>query len=84
MLRKIIHTPDEVAFKEAARVAVMMKPAELDEVIDKKQIEELDSETLIDLAPFVSTEKLLELIDRAKVEEMQTFAVLAPFWTLKH
>jgi len=79
IVEKIIHTPDEVALKEAARVAVMMKPAELDEVIDKKQIEELDSETLIDLAPFVSTEKLLELIDRAKVEEMQTFVALAPF-----
>lgn len=79
IVEKIIHTPDEVALKEAARVAVMMKPAELDEVIDKRQIEDLDSETLIDLAPFVSTEKLLELIDQAKVEEMQTFVALAPF-----
>ena len=79
IVERIVQSSGDVPLKEAARVAVMMKPAELEEVIEKNQTEQLDSETLLSLAPYVRTEKLITMIDRVKVENIETLIGLAPF-----
>lgn len=79
IVERIVHSLGEVPLKEAARVAVIMKPADLEEVIEKNQTEQLDGETLVSLAPYVSTEKLIAMIDRAKLEDIETLIGLAPF-----
>ena len=79
IVKKVIDQPEQVNLEEAAKVAVLIKPVQLEKIIENQSDSEVNGVTLLNLAPYVSSERLMELIERGKFTDLETIANLAPF-----
>ena len=79
IVKKVIDQPEQVNLEEAAKVAVLIKPVQLEKIIENQSDSEVNGVTLLNLAPYISSERLMELIERGKFTDLETIANLAPF-----
>jgi len=78
IVNKIIDHCEDVKLEEVAEVAELMKPSQVEECVDKAADDEVQLETLILLAPHLSSKRLSEMMEKAKVKLAQILP-LAPF-----
>ena len=72
----------ELHFDEVAEVAPMLKPSQIDDLVQHVEVKEggIDMHSLISLAPFTSREVLGQIADKAVVEwDLETLTAIAPF-----
>jgi transcriptional regulator with XRE-family HTH domain len=79
IVNKIIDQCEDVKLEEVAEVAELMKPSQVEECVDKAADDEVQLETLILLAPHLSTKRLSEMMEKAKVKDLAQILPLAPF-----
>ncbi len=84
IVKKVIDQPEQVNLEEAAKVAVLIKPVQLEKIIENQSDSEVNGVTLLNLAPYISSERLMELIERGKFTDLETIANLAPFLESEH
>ena len=79
IVKKMIDNPEEVNLREAAEVAVLIKPAQLEGIIENNTGSLLESVTLVSLAPYVSAERLMEMVGQVNFTDLDSISSLAPF-----
>lgn len=79
VIEKIINEEPDVSLDEAVEVLPLLKPSQVEDFVDEVEDETLKIETLVDIAPYVSAEKLAGLVDNAKFEDLKAVVPLAPY-----
>lgn len=79
IVEKMISHPEEVSFNEAVKIAPILKPSKVEEIVEETRIEVLDPELLIDIAPYISAEKLFDTAKKLDFAEIGDAVGLAPF-----
>lgn len=78
IVNKIIDQREDVKLEEVAEVAELMKPSQVEECVEKAANDEVQFETLVLLAPHLSSKRLSEMMEKAKVK-LDQILPLAPF-----
>ncbi len=79
IVNKIIDQSDNINLEEVAEVAALMKPSQVEEVVEKAADEEYTLETLIALAPHLNSKRLAQMIGKTRITDLSQLIPLAPF-----
>ena len=61
---KFVEKSDDIKMEEVAEAAGFMKPSQIDEAVDNASKKLFDIDTLVMLAPHLSSDRLAELIEK--------------------
>ena len=64
IVNKIVEKSDDIKMEEVAEAAGFMKPSQIDEAVDNASKKLFDIDTLVMLAPHLSSDRLAELIEK--------------------
>jgi len=79
IVNKIIDQSGDLKLEEVAEVAELMKPSQVEEAAEKAAEEEYQLETLIALAPHISSKHLAQMLEKTSVKDLSQLIPLAPF-----
>ena len=79
IVEKILDHPEEVSLEETAKFAPILKPSQIEEMVDDSHLEIEDANLLVGIAPFISSEKLFRIAQRVENVDSGTLVQLAPF-----
>ncbi len=78
-VRRAMQDDETLSLKEIVEVAPILKPTKLEQTLKKAPLEGLKAKDLIVLAPFLSNDKLLELLEACDLDDPDEFLPLAAF-----
>ena len=84
IVRKAIETPEDLSINEVAKVAPMLKPSQFDAALEDAEDEEIDASTLVYLAPYLSSDKLMSMAQKVKFSDLSELTGIAPFLESEH
>ena len=70
---------ETIGLNEVAKVAPVLKPSQMENLLDNAPDEQIAVETLYAMAPYLSSKRLLELAKRSHLDEISQVVPLAPF-----
>lgn len=76
---KVVNHAEDVKMEEVASVAPLLKPSQVEDYAEKASEEPLDFSILVEMAPFLSSERLMAMAKQVKNLGMERLVVLAPF-----
>jgi len=79
IVEKILEHPQEVSLEETAQFAPILKPSQIEEMVDDSSLEIRDLNLLVGIAPFLSSEKLFKIAQRVESDDLNALVQLAPF-----
>ena len=79
IVEKILEHPEEVSLEETAKFAPILKPSQIEEMVDDTRLEIQDANLLVGIAPFISSEKLFRIAQKNKSDDLNALVQLAPF-----
>lgn len=79
IVEKILEHPEEVSLEETAKFAPILKPSQIEEMVDDSGLEIEDLDLLVGIAPFISSEKLFGIAQKIKNDDLNALVQLAPF-----
>lgn len=79
IVEKILEHPQEVSLEETAKFAPILKPSQIEEMVDDSGLEIKDLDLLVGIAPFISSEKLFRIAQKIKSDDLNALVQLAPF-----
>lgn len=79
IVEKILEHPQEVSLEETAKFAPILKPSQIEEMVDDSSLEIEDLDLLVGIAPFISSEKLFRIAQKIKSDDLNALVQLAPF-----
>lgn len=79
IVEKILEHPQEVSLEETAKFAPILKPSQIEEMVDDSGLEIEDLDLLVGIAPFISSEKLFRIAQRVESDDLNALVQLAPF-----
>ncbi len=83
-VKRAMDEDETLTAKEIADVAPILKPSKLEKELEKAPIEGLELKDIQQLAPFLSEEKLMELVERVGFNSISDLVSIAPFMDSKH
>ncbi len=78
-VRKALNEEQPLSMQEIASVAPILKPSRLSKDVEKAGLEKLDIKSLIEIAPYLSEEKVMQLIQAAQITRLEDLLPFAPF-----
>ncbi|HQC63920.1 MAG TPA: helix-turn-helix transcriptional regulator [Anaerolineaceae bacterium] len=82
-VKRALDENETLTAKEITEVAPLLKPSKLEKELEKAPIEGLELKDLQQLAPFLSEEKLMELVERVGFNHVSDLVPVAPFMNSK-
>ncbi|MEA4812697.1 MAG: helix-turn-helix transcriptional regulator [Anaerolineaceae bacterium] len=79
IINKVVAKDLEIKLAEVAEVAPVLKPSQVEEALNSNTEEKVNIETLVMLAPFLSSQRLATEAKKAQVEDIADMIPLAPF-----
>ena len=79
IVHKLLDQSEEIKLEEVAQVVELVKPSQVEEVINNADDEQYHVETLIALAPYLNPSHLERLIEKTKFDSLSQLLPLAPF-----
>jgi len=83
-VKRALDENETLTAKEITEVAPLLKPSKLEKELEKAPVEGLELKDLQQLAPFLSEEKLMELVERVGFNRVSDLVPVAPFMNSKH
>jgi transcriptional regulator with XRE-family HTH domain len=83
-IKRAMDEDETLTAKEIADVAPILKPSKLEKELEKAPVEGLELKNIQQLAPFLSEEKLMELVERVGFNSISDLVSIAPFMDSKH
>ena len=82
-VKRALDENETLTAKEITEVAPLLKPSKLEKELEKAHVEGLELKDLQQLAPFLSEEKLMELVERVGFNRVSDLVPVAPFMNSK-
>ncbi|HOH92664.1 MAG TPA: helix-turn-helix transcriptional regulator [Anaerolineaceae bacterium] len=82
-VKRALDENETLTAKEITEVAPLLKPSKLEKELEKAPVEGLELKDLQQLAPFLSEEKLMELVERVGFNRVSDLVPVAPFMNSK-
>ena len=82
-VKRALDENETLTAKEITEVAPLLKPSKLGKELEKAPVEGLELKDLQQLAPFLSEEKLMELVERVGFNRVSDLVPVAPFMNSK-
>lgn len=83
-VKRVMDEEKTLTAKEIADVAPILKPSKLEKELENAPIDGLGFKDIQQLAPFLSEEKLMELVERVGFNSISDLVSIAPFMDSKH
>lgn len=83
-VKRVMDEEKNLTAKEIADVAPILKPSKLEKELEKAPIEGLELKDIQQLAPYLSEEKLMELVERVGFCSVRDLLPIVPYIDSKH
>ncbi len=79
IVQKVIDKKEDLKIEEVAEVAPILKPSQVEAAVEKTSTETVDLKTLTALAPFLSSKRMSEMVNKVRFSNLEELVPIAPF-----